>query len=1189
MFSKIIPNFIGPIVFLLSVITSFAQPERDTLAPFWNTVPVPNPSAIRTISIDSNNTIFIGIWGEGIYRSFNDGQNWTPINNGLSNKNITSIEFDSLGRVFASTYGGGVFYSTNNGQIWTAVNNGLPSLKIKALKIKYPSTVFIAVEGYGVYRTTNQGTNWTSVSTGIWFWDVNCFTIGDNGTIIAGTNGDGVYYSDNDGTSWRRSGIGNNFKVITSFAKSSIGEIICGAYQGGVFSSFDHGISWSVFKRNDTLKNVTALTWANSAEPIAGTDRIGILRYDSRIYEDWRLTNLREAGITAMARNSQGTLFAATSDGALYKSTDGGANWTSIRSSSNYINAFHSFNKVLLISLNNGTSFKSTNYGATWTQLNLSNFNINKFANDSAGRLFALGRRTDTNLSSVLASTDLGNTWTTMLAKSDTIFTSIGIKDNFIFIGIKFPPADPNNPNSPSSDLLRSTDAGATWSTLGVRSKSIDGIPFIGINTSGVVYVSLSDSLIKSTSNGNTWTMVLGKTMYNYKALAFTQNSTILIAGDYGILKSTNEGVSWTTKPLGIFYQYMQAIAVSPYNQIIAGSTYGGLMTSVDNGSTWDSTHIYYGFIREPIGSIQTDKDGYLWIVTSTNVYRAITPQAIPKVDLISPPLNAQGIPIKTNFQWSQIENADIYEFVISEDYDFTTIKERMVLGTTSRNNYYDLNFNTLYFWRVRGKLNNALGNWSRTFSFTTIVAPPKLISPQNRKGAIPLKPTFVWSKSEGSTGYILQFSKYPNFSSLVFEKTFDKITDTSFTYTTNLEYFQKYYWRVCAKVGSIQSDWSEVWEFTTKIAAPQLRKPLHKTYGVPLIATLEWFPTNGGTLYEIQIALDSNFENKFYDGIAPSNDRFETKLLEYFTKYYWRIRASNDDGSSDWSETWWFITKIQQPILRTPEDKSKNIESPILLSWDELPNADFNELQIATNTNFSSIVVEDSTLKTNSFLLSDAKDFTTYYWRVRYIISQYKSEWSEVFSFTTSLGIPKLVYPPNNADSLPIFVMFEWENVNGANYYEFVLSTDSLFSKDIVYSNDSITQNQTTVSQLRYNQRYYWRVRANNVYGNGKWSETWSFKTTQLSSVEKDWPIVRSVKVAPNPFSSTLSFYFANSNENCNIKIVDALGKIRYEVPTNEKMKNPLTLDLNYLEIGIYFVIFEFADGNDILKIIKE
>lgn len=1189
MFAKIIPNFIWAIALLFSATVCFSQPERDTLAPFWNAIPVPNPSAIRTISIDSNNTIFIGIWGEGIYRSFNNGQNWTAINNGLSNRNITAIEFDSLGRVYASTYGGGVFYSTNNGQIWTAINNGLPNLKIKALKIKYPSTVFIAVEGYGIYRTTNQGTNWTAVSSGIWFLDVNCLTIGDNGSILAGTNGDGVYYSDNDGTSWRRSGIGNNFKVITSFAKSSIGEIICGSYQGGVFSSFDHGISWAVFKQNDTLKNVTAVAWANPAEPIAGTDRIGILKYDSRVYEDWRLTNIREAGITAMARNSQGILFAATSDGALYKSTDGGVNWTSIRSANNYISAFHSLNKVLFVALNNGTSFKSTNYGATWTQLNLSNFNINKFANDSTGRLFALGRRTDTNLSSVLLSTDLGNTWTSILSKPDTIFTAIGIKDNFIFIGIKFPPADPRNPNSPSSDLLRSTDAGTTWSTLGIRSKSIDGISFIGINTSGVIYISLSDSLIKSTNNGSTWTMVLGKTMYNYKTLAFTQNSTVFIAGDYAILKSTNEGANWTTKSLGIFYQYMQAIAVSPYNQIIAGSTYGGLITSIDNGLTWDSTHIYYGFIREPISAIQTDKNGYLWIVTSTNVYRAITPQAIPEVDLITPSLNAQGIPIKTNFQWSQIENTDLYEFVISEDYDFTTIKEKIVLGVTSRNNYYDLNFNTLYFWRVRGRLNNALGNWSRTFSFTTIVAPPKLISPQNRKGAVVLKPTFVWSKSEGSTGYILQLSKSPNFSTVLFEKTFTKSTDTSFVYSTNLEYFQKYYWRVCAKVGSIQSDWSEVWEFTTKISAPQLRSPLHKTYGVPLIATLEWFPTNGGTLYEIQIALDSNFENKFYDGTTPLNDRFETKLLEYFTKYYWRVRASNDDGSSDWSETWWFITKIQQPILRTPEDKSKNIESPILLSWDELPNATSNELQIATNSDFSSIVVEDSTLQTNSFIFTNAKDFTTYYWRVRYTISPYKSEWSQVFSFTTSLGIPKLVSPPNNSDSLPTFVMFEWENVEGANYYEFVLSTDSSLSKDIVYSNNSITQNQTTVSQLQYNQKYYWHVRANNIYGSSKWSETWSFKTMQPSDVENDWNTGKSVKIAPNPFSSTLYLYFTSNNVNCDIKIVDALGKMRYRISKSEKMENPLTLDLNYLEKGIYFVIFEFGGRNETLKIIKK
>ncbi|MFN3270207.1 MAG: WD40/YVTN/BNR-like repeat-containing protein, partial [Candidatus Kapaibacteriota bacterium] len=342
--------------------------------------------------------------------------------------------------------------------LWSAINSGLPSLKIKALKIKYPDTCFVSVEGYGIYRITNRGAVKVRLTKGLWNYDVNCITIGDNGSIVLGTNGDGIYYSADGGRTWMRSGYAPNFRVITSFAKSGIGEIFCGTYQGGVFSSLDNGVSWAVFKRKDTLKNVTAVTYYNNAEPIAGTERIGVLRFDSRAYEDWVLTSLRDVGITALARSRTGILFAATSDGALYKSTNGGANWESIRSSNNYISAFHSFNNTLFVALNNNKSYRSSDYGLNWEELNTGNLALTGFYNDSTNRLFATAKSLSTPRGYLLVSNDLGNSWDTVLAKNDTLFGVFANKNNLYFVGINFQPANPRDPASPRNDILRSTD-----------------------------------------------------------------------------------------------------------------------------------------------------------------------------------------------------------------------------------------------------------------------------------------------------------------------------------------------------------------------------------------------------------------------------------------------------------------------------------------------------------------------------------------------------------------------------------------------------------------------------------------------------------------------------------------------------------------------------------------------------------
>jgi photosystem II stability/assembly factor-like uncharacterized protein len=48
---------------------------------------------------------------EGVYRSTNEGQNWTQINSGLFNKNINSLALDSNGFLYAATSGSGVFRS----------------------------------------------------------------------------------------------------------------------------------------------------------------------------------------------------------------------------------------------------------------------------------------------------------------------------------------------------------------------------------------------------------------------------------------------------------------------------------------------------------------------------------------------------------------------------------------------------------------------------------------------------------------------------------------------------------------------------------------------------------------------------------------------------------------------------------------------------------------------------------------------------------------------------------------------------------------------------------------------------------------------------------------------------------------------------------------------------------------------
>jgi hypothetical protein len=52
--------------------------------------------------------------GGGVYRSPDDGDNWTLVDNGLTNTYVTALAINSGGHVFAATFGGGAQWKTFN-------------------------------------------------------------------------------------------------------------------------------------------------------------------------------------------------------------------------------------------------------------------------------------------------------------------------------------------------------------------------------------------------------------------------------------------------------------------------------------------------------------------------------------------------------------------------------------------------------------------------------------------------------------------------------------------------------------------------------------------------------------------------------------------------------------------------------------------------------------------------------------------------------------------------------------------------------------------------------------------------------------------------------------------------------------------------------------------------------------------
>jgi photosystem II stability/assembly factor-like uncharacterized protein len=104
---------------------------------------------------------------DGVYFSYDDGNNWTKKINGITTTAINSIEV--IGNlIFIGTNGGGVFYSSDDGNNWTALNTGLSNSTINKLYI-------------------NGSTLYAGVSTGLFKIDI-CYLIKNTSSLNANSS-----------------------------------------------------------------------------------------------------------------------------------------------------------------------------------------------------------------------------------------------------------------------------------------------------------------------------------------------------------------------------------------------------------------------------------------------------------------------------------------------------------------------------------------------------------------------------------------------------------------------------------------------------------------------------------------------------------------------------------------------------------------------------------------------------------------------------------------------------------------------------------------------------------------------------------------------------------------------------------------------------------------------------------------
>jgi len=190
----------------------------------------------------------------------------------------------------------------------------------------------------------------------------------------------------------------------------------------------------------------------------------------------------------------------------------------------------------------------------------------------------------------------------------------------------------------------------------------------------------------------------------------------------------------------------------------------------------------------------------------------------------------------------------------------------------------------------------------------------------------------------------------------------------------------------------------------------PTLRSPADKSINLPLAQELCWNDAGWAESYGLQVATDANFTNLVVDESGLTGTCFTTKQLDWRTTYYWRVNGKLGDAVSSWSDVWSYTTKPEVPdcpLLELPANDSTIAPITLTLKWS--PSDDRTEtysLQVATDSAFTNLVVDETGLVSTEYLLEGLEKSTNYYWRVQGInfsgSSAERTECTQVSKFRT-------------------------------------------------------------------------------------------------------------------------------------------------------------------------------------------
>ncbi len=343
----------------------------------------------------ANWTVYIGAAQGGVWRSTDNGANWTPLTEDQPSLAMGAIAIDPTNPniIYAGTgeahfsgdsyYGAGLLKSADGGATWTQItgptsisNPQAPAFlnsTFSALAINptTPSTLFAATEDgasmsassftelaplgdRGIWRSTNSGLNWENVNPS------NSLTLNKGGSdvlidprdhnrVFAAVRETGIYRSTAGGApgTWEKLMMGlpaSGFSRIKLAAGPPLPPSTDSTLYAGLAGSFVSGSLRGIFKSTDG-----GATWTQVTQPAATTAA-------------WYALALAVDPVDA------NVVYFGTfgNSGVLLRSTNGGASWINMSFGNTTTGGLHVDTHDIIVSPSNRNTLFTVNDGGVW-------------------------------------------------------------------------------------------------------------------------------------------------------------------------------------------------------------------------------------------------------------------------------------------------------------------------------------------------------------------------------------------------------------------------------------------------------------------------------------------------------------------------------------------------------------------------------------------------------------------------------------------------------------------------------------------------------------------------------------------------------------------------------------------------------------------------------------------------------